>query len=434
MAVYAVYTVLFFIVLALAFVCLGLVLRCCGLTRISLGRRELILDRPPAGLSGERFTWPMAVKSLLWGAGVLAAVYGASLIFCAVERDAVTGENFLAMWKQWDANNYIRIAELGYAGYDESGMHTLLVFFPLYSWLIRGLHLLVSDYRLCGHIIACLCYVGACYMFARLVTEDFGWSTAQLALGLLSAYPFAFFFAAPFQESLFLLLTVTALWLIRRHRWLWAALVGALAAMTRMQGVLLIFAGAVEYCLCEDPIRRIRDRDWSGLWRGLWRDLLPLALILTGTGMYLLINWRVDDDPFQFMTYQKEIWSNGFAMLPICLKTMWDNLVYRWGQELMFVLWGPQLAVFAVSLAALLYSLRRLPPVWTAYLLGCTLLNFSLSWPLSCGRYTACSFPLFAAAAVACRRHPAAGRSIVLASALFQAALLSVYLAGKQVM
>ena len=271
-------------------------------------------------------------------------------------------------------------------------------------------------------------------MFARLVTEEFGWSAAKLALGLLSAYPFAFFFTAAFQESLFLLLTVTAFWLIRRHRWLWAGLAGALAAMTRMQGVLLVFAGAVEYFLWEDPIRRIRDRDWSGLWRGLWRDLLPLALIFAGTGVYLLVNWQVEGDSFQFMTYQKEFWDNGFAPLPECVKIIWDNLIYRWGQELMFHLWGPELAVFAVSMGALLYSLRRLPPAWTAYLLGCTVMDFSLSWPLSCGRYTACVFPLYAAAAVACRRRPTAGWAAALVCALLQAAFLAAYLAGKQVM
>ena len=47
-------------------------------------------------------------------------------------------------------------------------------------------------------------------------------------------------------ESLFLLTTVSALYHIRRHRWLAAGAWGFLAALTRMQGVLVILAGVVE--------------------------------------------------------------------------------------------------------------------------------------------------------------------------------------------
>lgn len=43
-------------------------------------------------------------------------------------------------------------------------------------------------------------------------------------------------------ESLFLLTTAASLWHIRRHHWLPAGVWGALAALTRMHGVLLILA------------------------------------------------------------------------------------------------------------------------------------------------------------------------------------------------
>lgn len=427
------YAVLFLIVLAIGLLCLGLALRCCGVTALPLGRRMLSLDRPPAGLAGQRFTPAMGVKAMAWGAAVLAVTFAASFLVCVIRKD-LSWETFLGLWVQWDANNYLRIAQLGYGGMQNDGMYTLLVFFPLYPWLVRLLHGLIPHWQFCAQLLSCLGYVGACYMLARLVTEDFGWPAARLTLALLSAWPFAFFFAAPFAESLFLLLTVTGLWLIRRHRWFLAGLVGALAAMTRMQGVLLLLAGAVECWVWAEPVRRIRERDWAGLWGRLWRALAPLCLTLAGTAVYLLVNRQVTGEPFYFVRCEKQVWYQGFAPLPTCLYTIWRTLLQRWGQPNTFLIWLPEAAVFAVSFAALLYGLRRLPPVWTAYLLGCTLLNFSLAWPLSCGRYTACSFPLFLAGAVALRRRPMAAYAVCLCAALLQTGFLFAYLSGRQVM
>ena len=39
-------------------------------------------------------------------------------------------DSFLEAWKKWDANNYIRIATVGYGGFWIEGKATTLVFFP----------------------------------------------------------------------------------------------------------------------------------------------------------------------------------------------------------------------------------------------------------------------------------------------------------------
>ena len=425
--------VLFLIVLSLTLVTLVLALRCFGVDELPLVSRTLRLHTP-VGLSGESFTRSMALKAALWGLGVLGATYLVSVICCAAERETVSWALLLRIWQQWDANNFLRIAQLGYAGYEESGMHTTLVFFPLYPWLMRLVHTVIPSYNLCGHIISAVSYTGACVVLARLVTEDFGWSAARLTLMLMSAYPFSFFFAAVFGESLFLLLCVTAFYCIRRHRWLWAGVFSALAAMTRMQGLLLAFASAVEYCVHDRPVQKLKARDWRGLGHDIWRKLLPLSVALAGTGVYLYVNWAVDGDPFRFLYFQREIWHQGFLPLPECLSILWSQLVSRWGQELMYVLWGPQLVVFAVSFAALLYGARRLPPAWTAYFLVYIMMNYSLNWPLSCGRYMACAFPLFVSLAVAFRRRPGLGVLTAFAAAMTQTAYMFVYLSGGQVM
>ena len=421
------------VVLALAYVCLTLLFQCAGMPALSLGGRTLRFA-PSGGGRGQVFTRAMGRRAVLWALGVLFVTYSVSFVYCSSYYGKVDLDIFLRAWEKWDASNYIRIAELGYDGFTLNGMHTTLVFFPLYPWMMRLVHLAVDDWRLCGHIVSCLCYVGACYVFARLVTEDFGWSAARLALALLSAYPFAFFFAATFGESLFLLLTGLCFLFIRRHRWLLAGLTGALAAMTRMQGLVLLPAAAVEYCVSERPLQKLRRRDFAGLGRDFLKKLLPLALVFAGTGVYLYMNWKVDGNPFQFVIYQQKIWNQSFAPLPKCLATIWEYIHRRWNQDRLYVLWAPELAVFLLSLVSLLYARRRLPPAWTAYFLFYLVMNYSLAWPISCGRYMACAFPLFAALGRAGERHMGAGLFMTVLFAIFQTAYLFTYFAGGQVM
>ena len=75
-----------------------------------------------------------------------------------------------------------------------------------------------------------------------------GWSahTARTTILLIAIFPTAFFFLAPYSESPFLLLSVSAFWFARRDRWALAGLMGALAALTRSIGVLLVLGLAVE--------------------------------------------------------------------------------------------------------------------------------------------------------------------------------------------
>lgn len=79
--------------------------------------------------------------------------------------------------------------------------------------------------------------------------------------------------------------------------------------------------------------------------------------------------------------------------------------------------------LFLAYLPPLVYAARHMPEPWAVYLTVCLLMNYSISWPLSCRRYMACAFPLFATAAAALRRRPG----------LAQGAMFFVYLSGGHV-
>lgn len=416
--------------LVFGYVFFVLTLRCAGVAALPLGRgRRLALERCCA--SGERFTRTMGVKSVIWAAALLAACYGASVIYCAAGGEA-SWQAFCRAWRHWDAPHYLDLAEKGYSLAAEDGRHLFLVFFPLYPWLVRLLHMLIPSWELCGHLVSAVCFIAGSWVFARLVTEEYGWATARLSLLLLSAWPYAFFFGATYTESLFFFLSAAAFACIRKHRWLAAGLVGALAALTRMQGLLLIPVGLAEYALTERPVQRLRARDWRGLGRGAARALLPLMLALAGTGIYLWLNYAVEGDPFRFMTYQKEHWSNGFAPMPLCLKTILLRITTA-RIQVRFTTWLPELAVFLVCLPPTVWAARHMDAPWAVYLALSMALNYSISWPLSCGRYMACAFPLFVTAARMLRRRPGLTQAALTLSALAMGTMLFIYLSGGHV-
>jgi 4-amino-4-deoxy-L-arabinose transferase-like glycosyltransferase len=70
---------------------------------------------------------------------------------------------------------------------------------------------------------------------------------ARATVYLLAFSPMAFFFSAPYTESLFLLLSVGAFYAARRERWWVAGAVAGLAAVTRNMGVLLVLPLAIMY-------------------------------------------------------------------------------------------------------------------------------------------------------------------------------------------
>lgn len=426
---------LIFAVLA-ALVCAGiLIARVLGLDAADFGRFCFPLTKP-MDLRGDRFTRRDALEVLAWALGMICIAYGVSILYCGIFGNGVSLDQFYSSWRKYDAYHYLKLAELGYADYTENGKPLFLVFFPLYPWLIRLLHNLIPDYQLCGHIISSLCYAGSCVVFGRLVTGEFGRKVGRLGVIFLTAYPFAFFFSSIHTESLFLLLSVSSFYLIRKHRWLLAGLLGALAALTRSQGVFLAVVAFAEYWMCEHPIRKIKQRSWRSLWKDLYGKLFWMAFMAVGFLIYLILNWSVTGDPFAFSGFQKERWNQGFTLFPNTLTLLKNAFLSTPSPGYEFVpytTWGPQLVLFVFCLVFLIYGIRRMPPVYMLYYAVCVFLNYSLTNPLSCGRYIACAFPLPIMLAVGSLRRPMLGKFLLAAYGILQGVFMLGYFAGKHI-
>jgi hypothetical protein len=141
---------------------------------------------------------------------------------------------FLSVWQRFDTNWYLAIAERGYA--DDGST----VYFPLYPLLIRLIGGITGNRMFAALLISNLAAIGVLYLLYRLTQHVLDVAAAQRAIAYLLIFPTGFFLLAAYTESLFLLFTLAAFDCARRDRWLLAALFGALAALTRLQGVLLV--------------------------------------------------------------------------------------------------------------------------------------------------------------------------------------------------
>lgn len=73
-----------------------------------------------------------------------------------------------------------------------------------------------------------------------LAGQDLNREQSITAAALMALYPFSFFALGIYTESLFLLLCLLCMITARRQNWLWAGVWGALAALCRNQGLVLI--------------------------------------------------------------------------------------------------------------------------------------------------------------------------------------------------
>ena len=205
----------------------------------------------------------------------------------------------LTSWNHWDAVHFTQIAQYGYQNIFDTA------FFPLFPLLIKGGALLIGNqgYIAIGMIISNLALLGALFVLYQIATDMLGEQVGRRTILYLCIFPTAFFFFAPYNESLFLLLSASTFLALRRQKWWLAGVLGLFAALTRSAGVLLVFPYLYELWIATKGVADEEQTIISKVWRSLPR-LLPVALIPLGTLIYAFYCWRVFHDPLAFSTVQ----------------------------------------------------------------------------------------------------------------------------------
>lgn len=368
--------------------------------RIAVAADEAVADAWRALWISRLLVWAAAIGAVaLFGLSARAGDFDPAGLTTPY---GATGDALAAPLGRWDSVWFMAIASDGYGGGAREA------FFPLYPLLVRGAGAPLGSTLIGGALASTALLFVALVLLHRLVALDHDRAVARNAVLVTALFPMSFFFSAVYSESLFLSLSVGAIYAARRERWAWAGALGLLAATTRSAGVLLLIPLAMIYLwdVARPSLRTMRPLRADALW---------LVLVPLGLAAYCGFLALDGHDPLAPFNAQ-EVWFRSFAG-PFA--GAWDGLVAAvqgarqllsgarepvyftaaGGDPFVVARHNIELLVWLVlALVAVAGVLRRLPAAYGAYVVAA--LALPLSYPvgpqplMSLPRFLAVLFPL----------------------------------------
>lgn len=314
----------------------------------------------------------------------------------------------LAPWDRWDVTLYKQIALVGYS----SGNGTTQ-FHPLYPWLAAPLARLLDAPTIALLLVSSLAGLVCWVVLLRLWELDFSEEDAWFGSLLWVCFPVSFILFAPYSEALFLLWTVLSFLQARRQRWWLTGGLGALAVLTRRQGILLLLPLAWE-------VWYSRSKRWKELWRHP-EDWIPLLLIPLALGFWIAYRGLVLSDipnnarDFQSLVYSFLISPDAQHVVPV-QEFFWPWQVLGWAVKILLERGNYQhvldLGVAGFFVMMTVIGWRHLRPSYRLYVLAVILVSFSYYtgpiYPyMGLPRHLWLGFPVFVSVSQAVRQRRA---------------------------
>jgi hypothetical protein len=331
-------------------------------------------------------------------------------------------ERFAETFAAWDSGWYFDIAQRGY--YWSATGQSSLAFFPLYPLLMRALAWPFGGSPralwLSGIALAYLCLLLGLAVLHRFCEARLGGrEPARRAVLYVAVFPFAYFFTQVYTESLFLLTSVAAVFAASSSRWAAAGLFGALATLTRPNGILIAV-----------PLGLLALAGRPGP-RELARRLAPLALVPVALACYCAFAWRLSGDPLGWLRAQAT-WGYSVGNRPwVELMRLVDGIErsglygYFFSDPLApyYFLHG-MVALAGIALVPSVFA--RLGPALGAYVAASLYVPLSGNALGGIGRYAATQFPLFMLVALLVRS-PRVHEALLIGGSLLLAVLSALF-------
>lgn len=290
----------------------------------------------------------------------------------------------------WDSGWYFDIARRGY--YFSADGQSSVAFFPLYPTLVRlAAHPFGGTDQaiwVAGILISLVSFGGALFALHAYAEHTLGdRGAARRTILYLAIFPFALFFSRVYAESVFLLTTVAAISSASKGRWVLAGVWGALATLTRPNGLLVAV-----------PLVLLALRGASlGMVARRCVALLPVPAALAGYCAYV---HALSGDPLAWLSSQAH-WGYSLGHPP------WEQILKMIERLLKY---GPYDYFFVSNMApyrlfhgvTALVFLALTPAVFKhlgvalgAYVLVSLLVPLSGNVLEGVGRYSAVLFPVF---------------------------------------
>jgi hypothetical protein len=315
--------------------------------------------------------WSLVIKFLV-------IALGAATFQSFEQKDVPFGRPWLEIWNQWDATHFLRLAEFGYSATDKFKAW----FYPFYPWCVRFCsYLTAGDYLVASFVVSGFALLFVVVVLRRMAAFEWNEPIARRTVYFFLIFPTAYVLHIGYTESLFLAFAICSIFAARKERWLLAGTLGALAWMTRANGIILLPTLAIEA-----GHKWFTTKRWR--WQWLW-----IALVPAGFAVYLLMNCRISGDPFAFLKMRQELFHMSFSWPWVGIRDAFLN-VRRPPDQGEIV--GTQEAFFTIlGLVCAIVSWSRLRPVYAMWVTGNWILLAFVTFIESMPRYLLTMFPIF---------------------------------------
>lgn len=341
---------------------------------------------------------PLWAKSSLAGLAFILTFIGIGLYADATLLDSTTNKEAPAFGRgipaepinsllRYDSNHYRAIATNGYTAMETA-------FFPLFPLLIKGVSYVTGI-----SISLSLFAVSFSFLIASVIVLAY-WLQFELKLrksklspwaviGLIALFPTSFYMALGYSESLFVFVTISALFAYRKGNYWLAALAVVFATATRAQGGALAIFFLLDYLFA---------RKWVD-----WKKLIPVVAAPLGLIAYMVYLWAMFGNPFEFIAAQQN-WGrlNGNII---------ENLISSF---------RPPYLWYLPVLSAMLWTVwKYLGKTWFIYCLIFILIPLSSGRLDSLNRYMIALPPLFLALSLYFESKPAFLKTFYIVTSVF---------------
>jgi hypothetical protein len=323
-----------------------------------------------------------------------------------IPHQALVASPWGQAWVGVDTHYYFGIARSSYP-HPHGALPTDYAFFPGYPLAIRALAFIHNPYA-AGLTISLLSLLAAAIVLFRLICMDYGAEVARWTLVFLFVFPGAYVLSDVMSEALFLLLTVACAYQCRLGRWGLAALLGALAAVTRPVGVLTLFMPAATW------LQYAREQR-----SGRTRIALASGAPIVGLALYAVFNWLRTRDALAFVHVQALYHRHPSGPVVPLAVGFAGSLQASMASGLT-----------ALSIVALTLAARRVRSEYWLFGAACVITPLLTGSMLSMGRFLAVAWPVPVSLSLLMERGGAARVALATTLAVVQLFLLGLRACG----
>ncbi|MDP1688970.1 MAG: glycosyltransferase family 39 protein [bacterium] len=299
-------------------------------------------------------------------------------------------EDWISIWDRWDSGSYKAIATSAYlltnTKLEDWAFHSH--FPPLYPALIYLVSLFGFTIPFSGVLVSFISNILASLMLYKLAFYEF--KDKQIAFSsvlFLNLYPTSYFAVSVYSESLFLFLTISSFYYLRKENYFTAGLFAFGSILTRIVGVVLVPIYFLYFIY-----NYYQNRKFN--FQLFYLCLLPILAVV----IYMGINKFYYDDYLFFLN--EKISFNTTKHLIVPFKESYDDLIATFkfnnykNQEFMMTRgWN---AIFTFStLLIIILGIKRMRWEYALFSIASLFLFASLSWGISNARYAFAIFPIF---------------------------------------